>query len=131
MDKQTKKKVRDILYLEGSYKDRPTNKELQEYTGISSVAQIKSNSQDGNASKYPILRMKWQYEQICDLTEDAEEILAVNDLTPSLKEISEVTGRSVNSLNVLRYNGKKKKKSYGFEFYLWQYRLKKVAELAQ
>ena len=131
MDKATAKKVRDVLYAEGAYKGRPTNKELEVYYNIDSVAQIKTNSLSGRASLYPILRMKWQFDEVCDVTNDAEEILAITAKEPTVKQLATFSGESPAYINLLRYNRRNKEGSYGFDFRLWPYYIEKVAELAQ
>ena len=131
MKESVKKKVRDILYAEGSYKGRPTNKELEAYYNIDSVAQIKTNSLNGRASLYPILRMKWQFDEVCELTKDSDEVLAITKNKPTVKQLSDFSMIDPKYMNLLKYNSKKKENSYGYDFHLWRYNIEKVAELAQ
>ena len=115
-----KEAVKAVLYYQ------PTDKELIEYTGYSRIRDNRKAYKDGKASNYAVYVMLYKIDKICDITDEAPEIMDIIKKIPTGVKLALNSGVTPAAVSIA-----KKLNSYGYKYYLRSYHIEQITLLVE
>lgn len=119
IDESVKEQVRAVLYAPA-----PSDKELQDFTGVKGMRQIRHIAKAGSANSYNAYVFMWKVEQIVNVASDVDEIMKAINTEPTAEEMAENSGVPLHSITQQIKNG-----SYGHKYHKFSCILERIAGL--
>jgi len=126
LSEEPKASVREILYSRP-----PTDEQLEEFTGVEHIRQLRFNDVPGKANSYNVHVFRYKIEKIVELLEQHKEdvpelyeaIMAILRSKPKGTELAENSGVSSASISA-----SKKNNSYGYQYHLLSWMIEQIAK---